>query len=178
MSKDLSRFLSLVLRHKPENANIKLDKNGWVDVRELIKGLATKGYITNLEELKCIVSDNDKQRFSFNGDYTKIKANQGHSLKVDLQLKKQIPPTILYHGTSENNLQSILKHGLSKQKRHHVHLSSDIETALKVGARHGKVVILEIDCKWMFLDNFIFYISDNNVWLTEFVPTKYIKIKV
>jgi len=170
--KKISRFLSLVLRHKPEKIDLHLDKNGWADVNELIDKIDD----LDLNVLKSVVKENDKQRFSFNEDFTKIRANQGHSIKVDVQLKSKIPPVILYHGTAEKNIKSIMKKGLEKRNRNHVHLSADEATAINVGQRHGKVKVLQINCKEMVKDGIKFYLSNNNVWLTEFIDPKYIKL--
>ncbi len=173
----ISKFLSLVLRHKPETIQIQLDDNGWVSVSELIEKLNNNGKEIDLEVLEYVVKTNSKKRFAFNGDKTKIRASQGHSLQIDLKIKPIIPPDKLYHGTSEKFLDSILKSGLEKRNRQHVHLSSDIETAMKVGQRNGKPVILEIQTKKMNKDGLKFYLSENNVWLTEYVPIEYIENK-
>lgn len=173
----LSKFISLILRHKPETIGLELDKNGWADVSELIEKVNNHNNELTFEELKFIVDNNDKKRFIFNEDFTKIRANQGHTIDVDLQLKNEQPPQYLYHGTAENNKDSILKNGINKGKRHHVHLSSDIVTAIKVGSRHGKPIIFEISSKEMFVNGIKFFKSENNVWLTDFIDPKYIKIK-
>jgi len=170
-----SKFLSLVLRHKPETIQIQLDENGWVNVNELIEKLNNYGKEIDFEILKYVVETNSKKRFAFNEDKSKIRANQGHSLQIDLNYKPIIPPEILYHGTSEKFLDSILKSGIEKRNRQHVHLSSDIETAMKVGQRHGKPVILEIQTAKMNKNGHKFYLSENKVWLTDYVPIEYIK---
>ncbi len=167
--------MSLVLRHKPEVIQIELDRNGWVDVSELIEKLNKNGKEIDFEILKYIVETNSKKRFAFNEDETKIRANQGHSLQIDLDYKPLKPPIKLYHGTCERFLDSILESGIEKRKRHHVHLSSDIETALAVGRRHGKPVVLEIQAEKMHRDGHKFYLSENKVWLTEYVPIEYVK---
>ncbi|WEK68796.1 MAG: RNA 2'-phosphotransferase [Candidatus Chryseobacterium colombiense] len=173
--KKISKFISLVLRHKPEIINLKLDENGWTDVEELItksKRDSHEGF--TFEELNEIVETNDKKRFIFNEDKTKIRANQGHSIDIDLALKPQQPPEFLYHGTAQTNIDSILEKGIEKRNRQHVHLSQDKETATKVGMRHGKPVILTIRTGKMAEDGILFYLSENNVWLTDFVDAKYI----
>lgn len=178
MSRDKStpsRFLSYVLRHHPEEIGLKLDKNGWCDVEELIEKSATKDVIITKESLEQIVIDNDKQRFGFNEDKTKIRANQGHSVKVDLKLKAQRPPSVLYHGTIKKSADIILKEGLKPMSRHHVHLSSEKATAINVGSRRGTPVMLYINAQAMYADGYKFYQSENKVWLTDEVPTKYIK---
>lgn len=169
-----SRFISLILRHKPETIEITLDEHGWANVEELIVGV-NKKYPIDMQILEKIVNDDDKNRYSFNGDKTMIRANQGHSIPVDVELKKLNPPDILYHGTGEKYVESIERQGLIRKNRLYVHLSNDIEIAKKVGKRHGKPVIYEIDCKKMIEDGIEFFKSENNVWLVESVPVKYLK---
>jgi len=167
--KSLSKFISLILRHKPESIGIKLDKNGWADVNELLKGVKI-----NFSTLERIVRENDKQRFSFNEDKTKIRANQGHSLKVDVELEEKIPPQFLYHGTIERFAKSIDAQGILKGNRLYVHLSADIETAESVAARRtGEPVIYKISAQIMHRDGCKFFQSKNGVWLTEFISPKY-----
>ncbi|GAA5091776.1 RNA 2'-phosphotransferase [Chryseobacterium ginsengisoli] len=174
--KKISKFISLVLRHKPEIINLNLDENGWTDVDELITKSKRDSYGGfTFEELDEIVETNDKKRFIFNEDKTRIRANQGHSIDIDLALKPQQPPEFLYHGTAESNIDSILEKGIEKRNRQHVHLSQNKETATKVGMRHGKPVILIIKTKEMFDNGIEFYLSENNVWLTDFVDAKYIQ---
>lgn len=170
-----SKFISLLLRHKPEVINLTLDNNGWANVDELLDKLNKSGYDMDFNELKEIVVTNDKQRFTFNEDETKIRANQGHSINVDLELKEEVPPDVLYHGTATRFLNSILEKGLLKQSRNHVHLSSSIDTALNVGKRYGTPVILIIDAKRMYRDGKKFYLSKNSVWLVDYVAPEYIK---
>lgn len=171
----LSKFLSLVLRHKPDEIGIELDSQGWVEVEELLNKIKENGNEISFEELKYIVDTSDKKRFAFNEDSSKIRANQGHSIDIKLDFKEVIPPDFLYHGTAEKNIESILKTGLNKGNRHHVHLSINKETALKVGSRHGKAIILKIKSKEMYENGIKFYISENNVWLTDFVSKEYIE---
>lgn len=170
-----SKFLSLVLRHQPELIGLELDENGWTDVNDLIIKTTEHGIKLDFDTLQHIVSTNSKKRFSLNGDLNKIRANQGHSIEVDLGYVVQIPPEILYHGTAIQNVESILQLGIEKRGRHHVHLSYDIETAIKVGQRHGKVFIFEVDAGQMHKDNFQFYKSENGVWLTNNVPAGYLR---
>ncbi len=168
--KKLSKFLSLILRHKPETIGIKLDKNGWANVSEILRGMKI-----DMATLEKVVVENDKQRFSFSEDKTKIRANQGHSVKVDVELTEKIPPEILYHGTIEKNLKSIFAQGLLKMNRLHVHLSADIETAKKVASRRsGTTVIFEVAARQMYNDGYKFFQSENGVWLTDKVPPKYL----
>lgn len=174
-NKKISKFLSLVLRHKPETINLVLDENGWANVDELITKSTNDFQGFTFEELDEIVQTNDKKRFIFNEDKTKIRANQGHSIDIDLAFKPQQPPDFLYHGTAQNNLDSILEKGIEKRNRQHVHLSLDNEIASKVGMRHGKPIVLTIKTGKMFEDGILFYLSENNVWLTDFVDAKYIK---
>ncbi|MNJ86154.1 RNA 2'-phosphotransferase [compost metagenome] len=173
--KEISKFLSLILRHKPETIGIAMDTNGWVEVDELIEKCAKKGMTFDFETLEEVVFTNDKQRFAFSDDYTKIRANQGHSVNVDLQFEPMEPGGYLYHGTVEKFLESIHTGGLQKRTRLHVHLSKDLETAIKVGSRRGKPVILKIDAVRMFRDGYPFYLSKNGVWLCDEVPAQYIE---
>ncbi|RUM69402.1 MAG: RNA 2'-phosphotransferase [Sulfurovum sp.] len=169
--KQTSRFLSLLLRHKPETIGLKLDENGWADMDELIKKSKKRGLTRAL--IERVVEQDDKQRFSIEGN--RIRANQGHSLAIDLGLKAVTPPEVLYHGTAIRFLDSIMKMGLTKQKRQYVHLSKEIETATHVGMRHGKVVILEVDAKGMYEAGYLFYLSENGVWLTDVVPKEFLR---
>lgn len=169
----LSKFISLILRHQPEVINIKLDEKGWANVDELINGINQKGYHIDVEILSEIVTNNNKQRFTFNDDKTKIRANQGHSIDVDVELEEAIPPDILYHGTSSKYVESIMKEGIRKQDRNYVHLSQDEKTAVMVGKRHGSPVVLRINARQMSMDGITFYQSKNKVWLTEYIDPKY-----
>nr|AUN37138.1 RNA:NAD 2'-phosphotransferase [uncultured bacterium] len=169
----ISKFLSLVLRHKPEEIGIQLDAAGWVPVTELLSACQAHGFSIKPEELEEVVRTNDKQRFAFSEDGSMIRASQGHSVEVKLDYQPLVPPEILYHGTATRFLDSIKEQGLIKGKRHHVHLSGDEATAIKVGARHGKAVVLVIESLQMHKDGFIFYQSENGVWLTEKVPANY-----
>ena len=173
-NKRISKFLSLILRHQPETIFLQLDENGWADVDELIMKSAKNRMHFTMEELDEVVETNNKKRFAFNEDKTKIRANQGHSIEIDLALIPQQPPEFLYHGTAEVNIGSILEKGIEKRNRQHVHLSAEKETATKVGMRHGKPVILTIRTGEMFEDKIQFYLADNGVWLTDFVDVKYI----
>ena len=173
-TKRISKFLSLILRHQPETIGLKLDENGWADVEELRERSAKKKVYFSLEELDEVVETNNKKRFAFNEDKTKIRASQGHSINIDLALEALQPPDFLYHGTAEANISSILEKGIEKRSRQHVHLSTDKETATKVGMRHGKPIILTIRTGKMYEDGIGFYLSANGVWLTEFVDPKYI----
>lgn len=172
----LSVFISLVLRHKPETAGITLDEHGWANVEELLRGINETGRKINMEILENIVATDNKQRYSFNEDKTLIRANQGHSIPVDVGLKEQNPPEILYHGTATRFLNSILNDGLKPMSRLYVHLSKDIETAWKVGKRHGDPVILKINSRDMYKDGYKFYLSENGVWLIEKVDAKYFEV--
>ena len=166
----VGKKLSYLLRHNPDF----VDKNGWADVSVALNKLEV-----DKDTLDNIVNTNDKKRYSYNDDETKIRANQGHSVNVDVELEEKIPPVVLYHGTSPQFIKSILRKGLNKMNRQHVHMSSDIETASNVGQRHSKKnkpSILSIDCKSMVKDGYKFYISANGVWLTDNIPSKYLTV--
>ena len=171
----ISKFLSLILRHKPETIGIQLDENGWADVKTLIEKSSEHGVQFSMEDLKHIVETNSKKRFAFNDTFNKIRASQGHSIEVDLGYISKHPPEILYHGTGEKSVHSILNTGLEKRNRQHVHLSNDIETAIKVGQRHGKPFVFIVLAEQMHNDQFEFFLSENGVWLTDHVPVKYLK---
>ena len=175
----VSKFLSLVLRHNPGVASITLDENGWANTSLLIEGMNRARRIqVTFDDIKDVVYSNDKQRFTFNDDFTKIRANQGHSIKVDVELREIQPPAVLYHGTAERFISSIEAEGLKSKSRLHVHLSADEDTAVKVGQRHGKPEVFVIDAGKMYGEGYKFYLSENAVWLTECVPTQYLqKIK-
>jgi putative RNA 2'-phosphotransferase len=174
ITKDTSKFLSLILRHAPEKIELQLDENGWANVDELITQCNKFQKKINLELLNYVVETNDKKRFAFNEDKTMIRASQGHSIKVDLDIEAVIPPDFLYHGTIEKFLEPIKNEGLKRMSRQHVHLSQEKETAIKVGSRRGKPIILIVNTKKMQEDGFKFYLSENKVWLTDQVPPKYI----
>ncbi|MEP7279935.1 MAG: RNA 2'-phosphotransferase [Bacteroidota bacterium] len=172
--KHISKFMSLVLRHKPEQIGLYIDENGWASVQELVEKMNAKGVRTDSGTIYMLVESNEKKRFALNTDKTMIRASQGHSIEVELNLTALVPPVVLYHGTSNRFLQSILDHGLQKQTRNHVHLSATIETATAVGSRHGKPVVLAINAKAMHDAGFLFYLSANKVWLTDSVPSQYL----
>lgn len=170
-----SKFLSLVLRHKPETIGLELDSQGWAPVSDLLRALSTSRFPLSLEELQEVVRSNDKQRFSFSVDGSRIRASQGHSLTLDLGYEPGVPPAILFHGTAERFLASIRQQGLIKGQRHHVHLSAETETAVNVGKRYGQPVLLIIASEQMNKDGHLFFRSANGVWLTERVPVEYIE---
>ena len=170
-----SKYLSLILRHKPEAAGITLDEHGWANVDELIAGVS-KTRPFNMEKLEEIVRTDEKGCYSFNEDKTRIRANQGHSIPVDVELKVLTPPEVLYHGTGEKSVASIKEQGLLPRMRLYVHLSGDPETAKKVGSRHGHPVIFIVFSGEMAEDGYTFYRSENGVWLTKEVPPKYLTI--
>jgi putative RNA 2'-phosphotransferase len=172
-----SKFLSLILRHAPETVGLQFDENGWVKVDDLIKACAKNGRTFTFAELCEVVETNDKKRFSFDASGEKIRANQGHSVEVEIEFERKTPPAVLYHGTATRNVESILKNGLQRMKRHHVHLSVDVETARKVGMRYGKPVIFEIDTRAMLENGFEFFVSANGVWLVENVPPQFLRLK-
>lgn len=168
----ISKFLSYVLRHKPGAIGLTLDDLGWADINELINKANQTGEVTTLDRdlIQKVVDNNDKKRFVISDDRQRIRASQGHSVNVDLQLKPVEPPEFLYHGTATRFLDSILKEGLKSQQRQYVHLSKDVETATVVGQRYGKPVILTIKARLMYEQGFKFYLSENGVWLTEKIP--------
>lgn len=173
-TRDTSKYLCLILRHKPETIGITLDEHGWANVNDLIKGV-NKTHKLDMELLEEIVATDDKQRYSFNEDKTMIRANQGHSVNVDVELEETVPPQYLYHGTATKYMDSIWKTGLVPKSRLYVHLSADTETATKVGERHGKPIVFRIRSKCMYLQGYKFYKSQNGVWLTKKVPAEFIE---
>ena len=170
----VSKFLAKHLRHAPDALGLTLQPGGWVSVDDLLAASERAGFTIAYDELIECVETNDKKRFSFDDAGDLIRANQGHSVEVDLQLQEKPPPDVLYHGTVERFLASILAEGLKKGKRHHVHLSKDVETACKVGARRGKPVILRVDAGKMHGQGFKFFLSVNGVWLTDSVPVAFL----
>lgn len=173
--KEIGRYICYILRHKPQLVGITPDKGGWIGTDELISVVAVRFNGFDMTTLEEIVANDNKQRYSFNGDKSKIRANQGHSYEVDLGLEAIKPPKVLYHGTAERFADSIKSEGIKKMTRQYVHLSADTETAHKVGIRHGKPVIFEVNAEEMYGDGCEFYLSENKVWLTDYVGTKYIK---
>lgn len=171
----ISKYLSKHLRHQPERIGIKISLGGWVAVDELLAACSNHSFPLTRDELNEVVANNDKKRFSFDSTGKLIRANQGHSIDVDLQLQAQIPPDVLYHGTGANAVESILSTGICQMSRHHVHLSTDIATAKAVGKRHGIPVVFSVDAAKMYQDKFKFYCSDNGVWLVELVPPEYLQ---
>jgi len=167
--------MSFVLRHEPEAIGLVLDDHGWADVSDLIAKMKAAGQEIDRSILNEIVASNDKKRFALSDNNAKIRASQGHSLKsVDLKLKSVVPPDLLYHGTAVKNSEAIHLEGLLKMGRNHVHLSATVNTAVKVGSRHGQPLVFRIDAKRMHEDGYPFYLSENKVWLTDYVPAKYI----
>ncbi len=170
---ETSKYLSLILRHKPEVIGITLDEHGWANVDELIEGIA-KTQPMDMKLLEKIVAEDEKQRYSFNQDKTLIRANQGHSIPVDVELQKAVPPDLLWHGTGIKYVDSIDREGLKPKSRLYVHLSKDIDTAVKVGRRHGKPIVYQINAKQMQEDGCDFFLSANSVWLTKNVLPQYL----
>ncbi|MCF8244006.1 MAG: RNA 2'-phosphotransferase [Saprospiraceae bacterium] len=169
-----SKFLSFVLRHRPDKIGLKLEENGWAVTTELLEKLNSNNFPCDFEKLKSIVENDNKQRYAFSEDFLKIRASQGHSIKVDLGLLPKVPPGTLFHGTAGYNIPSIKKQGLLKAKRHHVHLSINEETAIQVGGRHGKPVVLRVKAIEMTRIGHVFYQSENGVWLTDTVPPEFL----
>ena len=168
-----SKFISLILRHRPEVIGITLDEHGWANVDELLAGI-NRTRPLDMAGLDEIVRTDEKQRYAFNADKTKIRANQGHSVPVDVELQPVTPPALLYHGTGEKFVPSIEARGLIPKTRLYVHLSGDYDTARKVGARHGSPRVYQINAARMSADGYVFYRSVNGVWLTEQVPPQYL----
>jgi len=175
MSVHQSKLLSLVLRHKPEAIGVTMDAEGWVYVDELLSKMKDHGHNLSLADLNEIVETNNKKRFKFSADHKRIRANQGHSVNVDLKMEEKEPPDVLYHGTAHRFNESIGNTGITKQSRNHVHLSDNYDTAVTVGKRHGQVIVLLIDAKQMHDDGLKFFLSDNGVWLTDQIDPKYIQ---
>lgn len=169
-----SRFLSLILRHKPEEIGLTLNAQGWAKVDTLLKKMNAAGKPLSCDELFEIVESNEKKRFTLSDDGTCIRAAQGHSFPVDLGLTAKSPPDILYHGTATTALDAIMRDGLKPQSRQQVHLSADTQTAISVGQRHGKPLVLAIAAGAMAASGMEFHQAENGVWLTDFVPTAYI----
>lgn len=170
---EASRFLALVLRHKPEAAGISLDKHGWADVDELVAGIS-KQRAFSMQMLEDIVATDAKRRYSFNENHTRVRANQGHSIPVDVDLKAVEPPAVLYHGTALKYMDAINNVGLVAKGRLYVRLSPDFETAAEVGRRHGEPVVIKVDARAMADDGIEFFLSANGVWLTKEVPLEYL----
>jgi putative RNA 2'-phosphotransferase len=171
-----SKRLSLVLRHRPESVGLTLDAAGWVGVPELLAALAAHGGALSREQLAEVVETNDKQRFEWDLESDRIRARQGHSVEVDLDLPLVAPPAVLYHGTPTRNVEAILREGLDRRRRHHVHLSPDVATAERVGARRGAATVLVVDAARMHADGHVFRVSTNGVWLVDAVPPAYLAV--
>jgi putative RNA 2'-phosphotransferase len=167
-----SKFLSKILRHNPESAGITLDKHGWANVKDILHKCSLK-----MPELESIVETNDKKRFEFDQHKMRIRARQGHSIEVDVELKEVIPTEDLFHGTSDKSVDIIFVEGIKKQNRNHVHLSDNIVTASQVGQRHGAPKVFRVNAPKMVEDGFKFYLSNNGVYLTEYVPPVYLEIE-
>jgi putative RNA 2'-phosphotransferase len=171
----ISKYLSKHLRHQPERLGLELLPGGWVSVDKLLAAASANGFEISLAELQQVVATNDKQRFAFNDSGDLIRANQGHSIEIDLQLLVQTPPDTLYHGTHAKAVKAILESGLQKMSRHHVHLTTDLNMAFKVGGRRGESVIFAVDALSMTADGYSFYCTENSVWLVDAVPPQYLK---
>ncbi|MCB0652744.1 MAG: RNA 2'-phosphotransferase [Saprospiraceae bacterium] len=172
--KKISKKMSYALRHAPEKFGLQLDAQGWCQVQDLLSAFRKKGIEMTQELLDEVVEKNDKKRFAFDDSRSKIRASQGHSIPIDLGYEPVKPPDVLFHGTARQHLDSILREGLQKRNRHHVHLSPDRETATRVGGRHGKAVVLLVNAKVMHEQGIPFYRSSNGVWLTESVAPEFL----
>jgi putative RNA 2'-phosphotransferase len=171
----LSKYLSKHLRHQPARLGLVLEPGGWVETELLLKACAQHGMRITQAELEEVVAKNDKQRFAFDASGARIRANQGHSVEVDLQLQPVEPPAVLYHGTARQAAEAIRERGILKMKRHHVHLSPDVDTARRVGARRGQPVIFEVDARAMHANGYVFFRTTNDVWLVDEVPPAYLR---
>lgn len=171
----LGRFISYVLRHHPEKIHLHMDHHGWVHTDELIRQMNQYGYVIDQQTLDRIVATNNKHRYSYNADHTLIRANQGHSIPVDVEMPECVPPDVLYHGTGVKSVSAILKEGIRPMGRLYVHLSPDQKTAEMVGRRHGEAAIFAVDTRRMHEDGVVFYLSANHVWQTEYVAPQYLK---
>lgn len=174
--KRISKQLSYVLRHRPDSVGIELEPGGWVAVDVLMDALARNGRPCSREVVEQVVAENDKQRFEFSEDGNHIRARQGHSVEIELGYASATPPDVLYHGTATRNVESILELGLVKGRRHHVHMSTNRETMLAVGRRHGTPVMVTIDARQMHEDGHEFFVTGNDVWLTDHVPPNYLRV--
>ena len=172
----ISRFLSLVLRHNPGVIGLELDSAGWADVNELVQRASAHGRPLSVDLVRDAVEQNDKRRFSFSADGTRVRAVQGHSIPVDLGLERAAPPATLYHGTAQRFLDAIRQEGLQPRARQHVHLSDNAATAVQVGARHGRPVALQVDSLGMAAEGFAFFQAENGVWLTAAVPPRFLAV--
>lgn len=171
----ISKTLSYWLRHRPDEAGLTLDAQGWASVDQVLAALTAAGLPGDIDALLTVVEQSDKQRFELSADLSRIRARQGHSVSVELDLAPTAPPPVLYHGTVERLLAPILAEGLRKMRRHHVHLSPDLETARRVGARRGNAIILEVNALAMHGDGSTFFVTENKVWLTDAVPPRYLR---
>jgi putative RNA 2'-phosphotransferase len=172
-----SKFLSLVLRHQPEAVGLTLDEGGWVDVDVLLAACAARGRPLTRAELDHVVATNNKRRFAYSEDGRRIRASQGHTVQVDLGLAPAVPPDVLFHGTASATLPLILRDGLLPMARQDVHLSADRETAVRVGARHGRPVVLAVDAAGLAAAGQVFRVSANGVWLTGPVPPGWLRVR-
>lgn len=176
VGKRLSKMLSYWLRHRPDAAGLRIDEQGWTDVDAVLAALARSGSPAGPEQLRTMIVSNDKQRFELSPDGRRIRARQGHSVSVTLDWPSAVPPDLLYHGTVERKLEAILAEGLRPMRRHHVHLSPDLETAMNVGARRGMPVILAVKARELHASGTPFFLTANNVWLVEAVPPQFIRV--
>lgn len=172
----ISKYLSKYLRHQPQQLGLELESGGWVRVDTLLAACAREGMRITREDLDEAVARNNKQRFGFDESCERIRAKQGHSVAVDLQLDPRLPPEVLYHGTGREAVGPIMREGLRKMRRHHVHLSPDVGTAMVVGKRHGPPVVFAVDAAAMQADGHVFYRSDNGVWLVDSIPPQYLHL--
>jgi putative RNA 2'-phosphotransferase len=172
----VSKYLSRHLRHNPDRLGLRLEPGGWVRVDDLLRACADRGLRVSREDLDDVVERNDKRRFAFDESGTRLRANQGHSVPVDLQLSPATPPPTLFHGTNRGAVDAILREGLRPMGRHHVHLSTTIDVARRVGARRGRPVVLAVAAGAMSAEGHAFYVTENEVWLTAAVPCRFLTL--
>lgn len=173
---ETGKFLSYVLRHKPQAIGLTLDREGWADIGALVTCAKESGRELNESLIRKVVESNDKKRFAISEDGLYIRAVQGHSTDtVSISYAEQVPPEVLYHGTATRFLESIMREGLKPGKRHYVHLSQEVQTAIAVGQRYGDPIVLKIEALRMHREGFKFFQAENGVWLVRNAPRQYIK---
>jgi putative RNA 2'-phosphotransferase len=171
-----SRYIAWALRHAPDKANLAIDRKGWASLDDLIRSLHRHGFNVTKDMVRQIVADDPKRRYELSSDERRIRANYGHSIEVALTVPPEEPPSVLYHGTARHILPKIKETGLLPQGRQYVHLSDDVASAISVGSRHGRPVVISVNAKAMYDDGLVFYPAGKHVWLTATVPTNYLDL--